>query len=42
MPVHRLQSPFERWRSGLIVEIVAFAVFMAVAYGMVAILVWIL
>ena len=32
MPVHRLQSPFQHWFRGLAAEILAFALFVLVAF----------
>lgn len=42
MRVHRLQSPFRHWRSGLIAEIVAIGLFIAIVFITVAVLVSVL
>ena len=42
MHVHRLQSPFKHWLSGLLVELAVFGAYMLVAGAVIAILVRIL
>lgn len=34
MPVHRLQSPFQHWFRGLMVEILAFVAFVLVVFAL--------
>lgn len=40
MRVHRLQSPFENWLSGLAFELLAFAVFLAALAVLVYLVAW--
>jgi hypothetical protein len=34
MPVHRLQSPFQHWFRGLLVEILAFVLFVFAVFAL--------
>jgi len=34
MPVHRLQSPFQHWFRGLLTEVIVFALFVLVVFGL--------
>jgi hypothetical protein len=42
MRTHRLLSPFQHWRGGLIAEIVAIGLFIAAVFATVAVLVYVL
>ncbi len=42
MQVHRLQSPFKHWLSGLLAELAVFSAYMLVVGALVAVLVRIL
>ena len=42
MQVHRFQSPFKHWVSGLGAELLVFAAFIAAVGALMAVLVWLL
>lgn len=39
---HRLQSPFEHWRTGLLAELASFALFLGAVFTLSALIAWIL
>ncbi len=41
MQVHRFQSPFSHWVSGLVVEVIVFGGFITVVAVLVAVIVWV-
>lgn len=41
MRVHRLQSPFENWLSGLVFELAAFGVFLGILVALVYFVAWV-
>jgi hypothetical protein len=42
MQVHRFQSPFKHWLSGLAVEMAVFGAYLAIVAALVAVLVYLL
>ena len=41
MQVHRFQSPFSHWVSGLVAEVIVFGGFIALVAAVVAAIVWV-
>ncbi len=42
MRTHRLQSPFQHWRAGLLAELLLFALFLASMFVFSALIAWVI